>query len=56
MLKLKDLDKTFCELSKSEIEKYDEEIRNLIKKPKYFCKKCLRSSSEKSYICKHEKF
>ncbi len=55
MTKIKSIDKTFCDFSKKEMEKYDEEIRKLLKEPKYFCKKCLRASSDKNYLCKPEK-
>lgn len=48
---MKKIEKTFCELTKSEIEKHSEEILKLIDKPKYFCKKCLRVSIDKKYLC-----
>jgi hypothetical protein len=49
---VKIIDKTLCEFNKSDHEKYDKEIRKLVKKPKYICKKCLRAVSEKEYLCK----
>lgn len=55
MTKSKIIDKTFCDFSKKDIEKYDQDIRKLLGEPKYFCKKCLRASAKKNYLCKPEK-
>jgi hypothetical protein len=52
---MKNINKTLCDFSKSDIEKFDKEIRLLVKKPKFICKKCLRASSEKKYLCKPTK-
>ncbi len=36
-------------------DKNRDELLEILKKPKYFCKKCLRAASEGSYLCKPEK-
>lgn len=47
--------KTLCDFTKNDFDKYEKEIKNIIKKPKHFCKKCIRVSSDKSYLCKPTK-
>ena len=47
--------KTFCDFTKNDIDKFEKNIKKMIKDPKYLCKKCLRVSSDKNYLCKPKK-
>jgi hypothetical protein len=47
--------KTLCDFTKSDREKYLHEMKDIIVNPKYICKKCLRASSDKTYLCKPDK-
>ena len=46
--KLKKLNKHLCDLNKGEIAQYEKELKHTILQPKYFCKKCIRLSSDKT--------
>jgi len=52
---LNKLDTTLCDITKSDLDKFEKEIKKIVKKPKYICKKCLRVSSKKEYLCKSSK-
>lgn len=52
---MKKINKTLCELSKDDFSKFDKLYRKVVKKPKYFCKKCLRACAEKDLLCKPSK-
>ena len=47
--------KTLCEFTKNDLDNYENKIKKMIKKPKHMCKKCLRVSSDKNYLCKPSK-
>ena len=47
--------KSLCDFTKSDLDKFNKELRLLVKKPKYICKKCFRACSEKEYLCKPTK-
>ena len=47
--------KTLCDFTKHDLDKYGKEIKKMIKKPKHLCKRCLRVSSDKNYLCKPTK-
>lgn len=47
--------KTLCDFNKTDLDKYQKEIKKMIKKPKHLCKKCLRVSFDKNYLCKPSK-
>lgn len=49
------LKKTICEFTKSDLDKYEKDIRKLVKEPKFICKKCLRVSSKNDFLCKPSK-
>ena len=44
--------KSFCDFSKEELKQHKEGIITLISNPKYYCKKCVRVSSKKDFLCK----
>jgi len=44
--------KTLCDLKKDYIEENISEVIKLVDKPKYVCRKCLRSVNEKDMVCK----
>ncbi len=44
--------KTLCDLKKDYIEEHISEVIKLVDKPKYVCRKCLRSANEKDKVCK----
>jgi len=43
--------KTICEW-KGQIEAHWEELKELVSKPKYACRKCGRAASRKKVLCK----
>ena len=47
--------KQFCDLNKSYIKDNLENIIDLVKDPKYICKKCARVSCQEKYLCKSVK-
>jgi hypothetical protein len=47
--------KSLCDFTKSDLAKYEKKLKKLVKKPKYICKKCLRVSSDKDFLCKPNK-
>lgn len=46
---------TLCDLSKKDIEKHFDKIKNLVSEPNFMCEKCARVCSKKSYLCKPKK-
>ena len=46
--------KTICDWNKSDIKENKKILFSLIKNPTYYCKKCVRASSDESYLCKAE--
>jgi len=48
--------KKLCGIKKSEYEPYQEEIINIVKKPNFLCKKCLRVANDKKHLCKAKEF
>jgi len=52
---MKNITKTLCDFTKSDFEKYQKEIKIIVSHPKFICKKCLRASSEKDFLCKPKK-
>ena len=46
------INKKFCDFNKKELKQHEEGIINLISNPKYYCKKCIRVSSKKDFLCK----
>jgi hypothetical protein len=44
--------KNLCKLSSKDIEDNFKELAKLVKKSKYICAKCARSSNDKSVLCK----
>lgn len=47
--------KTLCKIKKQEYEQCLPMVRNIVRAPKYLCRKCLRAASEKKALCKAEK-
>jgi hypothetical protein len=43
--------KKLCKLNSDYIKENIEELKELVKKPKYLCKKCARVSNEKNVLC-----
>ena len=52
---MKNINKTLCDFTKSDIDKYKKEIKKIVSNPKFMCKKCMRASSEKDLLCKPNK-
>jgi len=46
--------KKLCGVKKSVFNLHKEEIVNITKKPRFICKKCMRVSNEKKYLCNGE--
>ena len=46
---------TLCDWSKKDIEKKSNELKKILRSPKYYCKKCARAASNKQYLCKPNK-
>ncbi len=44
--------KTLCKIKRQEFDTLLPEIVQLVQKPKYLCKKCLRAASQKKVLCK----
>lgn len=44
--------KTLCDWKKSEIIADWEELRFIVREPKYACQSCARSAAKKKYLCK----
>jgi len=47
--------KKLCRSKEWAEEKNREELLELLLKPKFFCKKCLRASADEKVLCKPEK-
>ena len=43
--------KTLCDWSAKDIDKNYDELKNLVRKPKFICEKCARVSNKKKYLC-----
>jgi len=52
---MKIINKTLCDFTKNDLDKFNKELRLLVRKPKYICKKCFRACSEKELLCKPNK-
>jgi DNA-directed RNA polymerase specialized sigma54-like protein len=46
--------KKMCKIKEKDFKKLEKSIRELIKKPNFFCKRCLRASVDKNKLCKPE--
>ncbi len=43
---------TLCDLKREEIEENWSAVCDLVRKPKYVCRKCARSAKNKDHLCK----
>jgi hypothetical protein len=44
--------KTMCKYKKEKIEENLETLKQIVKNPKYICRKCARVAKEEKYLCK----
>jgi hypothetical protein len=44
-----------CKVDRKCISAYPDEFFDAVNKPKYVCKKCLRTASDKAFLCAPEK-
>ncbi|HJO92091.1 MAG TPA: hypothetical protein QF753_01715 [Victivallales bacterium] len=44
--------KNLCKLNSDYIKENIDELKELVKKPRYICKKCARASKDKNLLCK----
>ncbi|MDK2948190.1 MAG: hypothetical protein PWQ63_1350 [Methanolobus sp.] len=47
--------KNMCSWDKDDIKENEEAFRKIVKKPKYFCKKCGRVAKDDDLLCKPKK-
>ncbi|MGM0770864.1 MAG: hypothetical protein ACQESU_04565 [Halobacteriota archaeon] len=47
--------KNMCTWNKDDIKENEEAFRKIVKKPKYFCKKCGRVAKDDDLLCKPKK-
>lgn len=43
---------TLCDWSRKHIEKHSGRLTDIIREPRYYCRKCARAANEKKYLCK----
>ncbi len=44
--------KTLCDWSKRELEKHPDKLWELVRDPRYYCRKCARSANTAKVLCK----
>jgi len=44
--------KTMCKYKKEKIEENLEILKQIVKNPKFICRKCARAAKEEKYLCK----
>lgn len=44
--------KTLCDWSKRELEKHPDKLWELVRDPRYYCRKCARSANTTKVLCK----
>ena len=47
--------KHLCDLNKKGYEKESDKIENIVRNPKFICKKCIRVANVKDRLCKPTK-
>lgn len=46
--------KKLCDIKKKNYPLYEDEIKSIVKKPNFICKKCLRVAEHEKHLCKSE--
>ncbi|MCG8569926.1 MAG: hypothetical protein MJB14_07275 [Spirochaetes bacterium] len=50
------MSKKLCKIAKEDwVKNNQNEFYEIAKKPKYYCTKCIRAASDKSWLCKPKK-
>jgi hypothetical protein len=44
--------KKLCGIKKDGFQAYEDAIINIVKNPRFICKKCLRVANDKKHLCK----
>jgi hypothetical protein len=48
--------KTLCDWSKSDLKKHPERLMELVRDPRYYCRRCARVAHTSKVLCKPKKF
>lgn len=48
--------KTLCDWTKRDLEKHPEKLRELVRDPRFYCRKCARVAHGSKVLCKPRKF
>ena len=46
------MSKTLCDWSKSDIDKHFDKLSELVREPRFACRKCARSAHDSKSLCK----
>lgn len=52
---LRQMSKTLCDWSKSDIEKHFDKLCDIVRDPRFTCRKCARSAHDAKSLCKPKK-
>lgn len=49
------MSKTLCDWSKSDLKKHPDKLFELVRDPRFFCKRCARVANTSKVLCKPKK-
>ncbi len=49
------MSKTLCDWSKRDLERHPEKLAELVREPRFYCRKCARAANTSKVLCKPRK-